>query len=94
MGTILLLAAAGVFVGGVCALALARWRHAFPALFLAGVGVFLAWNAVELWRDESSTTLGMLAGFFALLGWIAGVMAALTARRGRTALRTYVPRRS
>jgi hypothetical protein len=94
MGTIVLLAAAGVVVGGALALTLSRWQHAFPALFLAGVGTFLAWNAVELWRDEGGSTLGLLAGFFALLGWIAGVMAALTARRGRTALRTYVPRRS
>ena len=88
VGEVVLFAAAGVAAGGAFALLLARWRHAFPALFLAGVAVFLAWTTFDAWGDDDEGTVGALTAFFALLGWIAGVTAALTARRGRRALRT------
>ena len=88
MAAVILACGAGLALGGFLAAALSRWQPAFPALFLAGVAAFLAWNAIGLWRDSGDDAAAVLAAFSALVGWIVGVTAGLTARRGRRALRT------
>ncbi len=81
---------AALLGGLVLGSALSRWQPAFPALFFAGVIVFLVWSVFAVWDDNGLETATGLAGFFALLGWIAGIVAGIGFRRQRrrAALRT------
>jgi len=79
--SILLFTAAAFVLGAILGAALARWQPAFPALFLAGVVVFLAWSVVAVWSANGVDTLTALTGFFALLGWIAGIVGGIGLRR-------------
>ena len=78
---IVLLLLAGLLAGGFVGTALAAWKPAFPTLFLAGVTVFLVWSGLEAWSGSDDDTVGALAGFFALVGWIAGITAGIGVRR-------------
>ena len=77
----MLFTASTLLLGIVVGLALSRWQPAFPALFLAGVVVFLAWSVVAVWSDDGVGTATALTGFSALLGWIAGIVAGIGFRR-------------
>jgi hypothetical protein len=79
--SILIYAAVAFAAGLVLGSALARWQPAFPALFFAGVVVFLVWSVVAVWDENGLDTTTALAGFFALLGWIAGIVAGIGVRR-------------
>jgi hypothetical protein len=88
--SIVLFTAAAVLLGIVFGSALSRWQPAFPALFLVGVVVFLAWSVVAVWSDNGVDTVTALTGLFALLGWIAGIVGGIGFRRQkrRRGLRT------
>jgi hypothetical protein len=79
--SIVLFTAAALVLGVVFGAALSRWQPAFPALFLAGVVVFLAWSVVAVWSTDGIDTMTALAGFFALLGWIVGIVSGIGLRR-------------
>ena len=81
MTSIVLFTAAALLVGIVFGSALSRWQPAFPALFLAGVVVFLAWSVVAVWSTDGIDTLTALTGFFSLLGWIVGIVGGIGLRR-------------
>jgi hypothetical protein len=88
--SIVLYTASALLLGVVFGSALSRWQPAFPALFLAGVVVFLAWSVVAVWSDNGVDTMTALTGFFALFGWIAGIVGGIGFRRQkrRRGLRT------
>ncbi len=90
MTSILLYAAVALGAGLVLGSALSRWQPAFPALFFAGVVVFLTWSVFAVWDDNGLDTASGLSGFFALLGWIAGIVGGIGFRRQkrRRGLRT------
>ena len=77
----MLFTAAAVQLGIVFGSALSRWQPAFPALFLVGVVVFLAWSVVAVWSDNGVDTVTALTGFFSLLGWIVGIVSGIGLRR-------------
>jgi len=79
--SIVLFTAAALLVGIVFGSALSRWQPAFPALFLAGVVVFLAWSVVAVWSTDGIDTMTALTGFFSLLGWIVGIVSGIGLRR-------------
>ena len=81
MTSIVLYTGAAVVLGVVFGWAFARWQPAFPALFLAGVVVFLAWSVVAVWSADGIDTLSALTGFFSLLGWIVGIVGGIGLRR-------------
>ena len=81
MTSILLFTAAALLLGIVFGSALSRWQPAFPALFLAGVVVFLGWSVVAVWSTDGIDTLSALTGFFSLLGWIVGIVGGIGLRR-------------
>ncbi len=86
----MLFIAAALLLGVASGSALSRWQPAFPALFLAGVVVFLAWSVVAVWSANGVDTVTALSGFLALLGWIAGIVGGIGFRRQkrRRGLRT------
>jgi hypothetical protein len=88
--SIVLFTAAAFVAGVVFGSALSRWQPAFLALFLTGVGVFLAWSVVAVWSADGVGTMTALTGFFALFGWIAGIVGGIGVRRQkrRRGLRT------
>ena len=90
MTSIVLFTAGALVAGVVFGSALSRWQPAFPALFLAGVVVFLAWSVIAVWSDDGVSTMTALTGFFALFGWIAGIVCGIGFRRQkrRRGLRT------
>ena len=90
MTSIVLFTAGALVAGVVFGSALSRWQPAFPALFLAGVVVFLAWSVIAVWSDDGVGTMTALTGFFALFGWIAGIVCGIGFRRQkrRRGLRT------
>ena len=93
MTSIVLFTAAALVLGVVFGSALARWQPAFPALFLAGVVVFLAWSVVAVWSADGVGTMTALTGFFALFGWIVGIVGGIGfRRRPRRPLRGARPR--
>lgn len=81
MTSIVLFTAAGLVAGLLVGAALARWQPAFPALFFAGVVVFLLWSISAAWDGDGIDSLTGLTGFFALLGWIAGIVGGIGVRR-------------
>ena len=81
MTSIVLFTLAALVPGAVLGAALARWQPAFPALILAGVVVFLAWSVVAVWSPDGVGTMTALTGFFALFGWIAGIVVGIGVRR-------------
>jgi len=88
--TSIVLFTAALVAGVAFGSALSRWQPAFPALFLAGVVVFLAWSVVAVWSDDGVGTMTALTGFFALFGWIVGIVGGIGFRRQkrRRGLRT------
>gem|GEM_PF-2675889 len=90
MTSIVLYTAAALLLGIVFGSALSRWQPAFPALFLAGVVVFLASSVFAVWSDNGVGTGTALTGVFALLGWIVGIVGGIGFRRQkrRRGLRT------
>jgi hypothetical protein len=88
--SIVLFTAVALVLGIVLGSVLSRWQPAFPALFLAGVVVFLAWSVVAVWSAEGIDTVTALTGFFSLLGWIVGIVGGIGFRRQkrRRGLRT------
>ena len=83
MTSIVLFAAAGLLAGLVLGAALARWQPAFPALFFAGVVVFLVWSVAAAWDSDGIDSLTGLTGLLALLGWIAGIVGGIGVRRSQ-----------
>jgi hypothetical protein len=79
--SIVLYTVAAAVLGVVFGWAFARWQPAFPALFLMGVVVFLVWSVVAVWSGDGVDTLTALTGFFALFGWIAGIVGGIGFRR-------------
>jgi hypothetical protein len=79
--SILIYTAAALVAGLLIGSTLSRWQPAFPALFFAGVVVFLVWSVYAVWNDNGLDTITGLTGFFALLGWIAGIVAGIGVRR-------------
>jgi hypothetical protein len=79
--SIVLFTAGALVLGVVFGSALSRWQPAFPALFLAGVVVFLGWSVVAVWSADGIDTTTALTGFFSLLGWIVGIVGGIGLRR-------------
>jgi hypothetical protein len=81
--SIFLYTAAALVAGLVLGSGLSRWQPAFPALFVAGVVVFLVWSVFAVWDDNGLDTVSGLSGFFALLGWLVGIVGGIGVRRQR-----------
>jgi hypothetical protein len=81
--SIVLYTLAALVSGLVLGSALSRWQPAFPALFFAGVLVFLVWSVFAIWDDNGLETGTGVAGLLALLGWIVGIVGGIGVRRQR-----------